>query len=345
MASEQPVRRVAPTLEAVAEAAGVSRSTVSRVVNGSSQVRPEVVTAVNAAIERLNYIPNRLARSLANRHTMAIAVVVPEDTTRFFGDPFFAAVIEGISDAIEPSDYVLSVTVASHSAPAEKTRRFLLGGNVDGVIVVSHHSGDEFLTSLDATMPVVFGGRPFLPEQHSGTNYVDVDNAAGAAMGTQYLINQGRTRIGTIAGPDDMQVAIDRAAGWQHALEDAGQATDLIVRGDFSRASGASAMRRLLELDATIDGVFAASDLMAAGAIAVLRERGIRVPADVAVVGFDDIPPATLGDVQLTTVHQPSREMGHEMGTLLLALLRGEGGGAGGRQRTMPTWMVVRESA
>jgi LacI family transcriptional regulator len=342
MANELPGRRVAPTLEAVASVAGVSKSTVSRVVNGSSQVRPDVVAAVNAAIQSLNYIPNRVARSLANRQTMAIAVVIPEDTTRFFGDPFFATVIQGISEAIEPSDYVLSVTVASHSAPAEKTRRFLLGGNVDGVIVVSHHSGDEFLTSLDATLPVVFGGRPFLPEKHSSTNYVDVDNAAGAAMGTQYLIDSGRKRIATIAGPDDMQVAIDRAEGWQRALVAAGREADLLVRGDFTRATGAEAMRQLLELDPTIDGVFAASDLMAAGAVAVLRERGIRVPQDVAVVGFDDISPATLGDVQLTTVHQPSREMGHEMGAMLLALLSGE---ARERQRTMPTWMVVRESA
>jgi LacI family transcriptional regulator len=171
---------------------------------------------------------------------------------------------------------------------------------------------------------------------------VDVDNAAGAAMGTQYLIDSGRKRVATIAGPDDMQVAIDRAEGWQRALVAAGREADLLVRGDFTRATGAEAMRQLLELDPTIDGVFAASDLMAAGAVAVLRERGIRVPQDVAVVGFDDISPATLGDVQLTTVHQPSREMGHEMGAMLLALLRGE---ARERQRTMPTWMVVRESA
>ncbi|WP_309620650.1 LacI family DNA-binding transcriptional regulator, partial [Salinibacterium sp.] len=176
MTLELPGRRVAPTLEAVAAEAGVSRSTVSRVVNGSTQVRPDVTTAVNAAIDRLNYIPNRAARSLANRQTMAIALVVPEDTSRFFGDPFFAQIVQGITQGLEDSDYVLNLQLASPSAPSAKTIRYLLGGNVDGAIVVSHHSGDDFFTTLDATIPVVFGGRPFLPELHTN-NYVDVDNA------------------------------------------------------------------------------------------------------------------------------------------------------------------------
>src|ERR1700712_2788723 len=162
----RPARRIAPTLEAVAAHAGVSRSTVSRVVNGSSHVRPDVVTAVTAAIELLNYIPNRAARSLANRQTMAIALVVPEDTNRFFGDPFFAEIVQGITQGLEDSDYVLNLQLASPSSPSEKTIRYLLGGNVDGAIVVSHHSGDDFFTTLDATIPVVFGGRPYRPDLH-----------------------------------------------------------------------------------------------------------------------------------------------------------------------------------
>ena len=157
MSVEVPSRRVAPTLEAVAAEAGVSRSTVSRVVNGSSHVSPDVVEAVNAAIDRLHYVPNRAARSLANRQTMAIALVVPEDTARFFGDPFFSEVMQGITSVLEHSDYVLNLQLAKPSDPSEKTIRYLLGGNVDGAIVVSHHSGDDFFTTLDATLPVVFG--------------------------------------------------------------------------------------------------------------------------------------------------------------------------------------------
>ncbi|MBX3100658.1 MAG: LacI family DNA-binding transcriptional regulator [Salinibacterium sp.] len=334
-------RRAAPTLEAVAAAAGVSRSTVSRVVNGSTQVRPEVIVAVNAAIEELHYIPNRAARSLANRQTMAIALVVPEDTNRFFGDPFFAEIVQGITQGLEDSDYVLNLQLASPSSPSEKTIRYLLGGNVDGAIVVSHHSGDDFFTTLDATIPVVFGGRPFHPELHRN-NYVDVDNTAGARMGTQYLLDLGRTRVGTIAGPPNMQAAIDRAEGWAIAVRGAGHPDDLVEYGDFTMASGAAAMRALLDRDPEIDGVFVASDLMATGAIGVLRDRGKSVPADIAVVGFDDSSAATSGEIPLTTVHQPSREMGAEMARMLLALLRGE---ATERERVMPTRMVVRASA
>ncbi|CAN5165298.1 LacI family DNA-binding transcriptional regulator [soil metagenome] len=334
-------RRSAPTLEAVAAAAGVSRSTVSRVVNGSSHVRPDVIAAVNAAIDELRYIPNRAARSLANRQTMAIALVVPEDTNRFFGDPFFAEIVQGITQGLEDSDYVLNLQLASPSSPSKKTIRYLLGGNVDGAIVVSHHSGDDFFTTLDATIPVVFGGRPYHPELHSN-NYVDVDNAAGAAMGTQYLIDLGRHRIATIAGPPNMQAAIDRAEGWASVMRATGHPDDLLEYGDFTMASGAAAMRALLDREPAIDAVFVASDLMATGAISVLRERGRSVPGDVAVVGFDDSSAATSGEVALTTVHQPSREMGAEMARMLLALLRGENPE---RERVMPTRMVVRASA
>ena len=334
-------KRTAPTLEAVAAEAGVSRSTVSRVVNGSTQVRPDAVTAVTAAIDRLNYVPNRAARSLANSQTMAIALVVPEDTTRFFGDPFFAQIVQGITQGLEGSDYVLNLQLASPSSPSAKTIRYLLGGNVDGAIVVSHHSGDDFFTTLDATIPVVFGGRPYLPELHIN-NFVDVDNAAGAEMGTSYLIEKGRKRIATIDGPANMQAAVDRSEGWGRAIRAAGMADDLRAQGDFTIASGASAMRSLLEMDPDLDAVFVASDLMASGAISVLRERGRSVPGDVAIVGFDDSSAATSGEIGITTVHQPSRQMGVEMASMLLALLRGE---HVERERVMPTRMVVRDSA
>lgn len=341
IAAHQGTRRAAPTLEAVASVAGVSRSTVSRVVNGSTQVRPDVVDAVNAAIARLDYVPNRAARSLASRQTMAIALIVPEDASRFFGDPFFAAVVQGIIRGLESSDYVLNLQLASRTSTSTKTRKYLLGGNVDGAIVVSHHSDIEFFSQLDATIPVVFGGRPFHPEQHSNY-FVDVDNSAGAALATTHLIATGRRRIATISGPVDMQAAIDRTKGWARALRDAGMPTDLVARGDFTMASGASAMRELLDRDPALDAVFVASDLMAMGAVSVLHERGIAVPGQVALVGFDDSPAATSTDLQLTTVHQPSTEMGLRMAHNLLALLAGD---EVERQSILPTRLVVRDSA
>src|SRR5690606_11877533 len=149
----------------------------------------------------------------------------------------------------------LNLQLAKPSATSDKTIRYLLGGNVDGAIVVSHHSGDDFFTTLDATLPVVFGGRPFHPEIRNN-NYVDVDNAAGAALGTRHLVELGRRPIATIAGPSNLQAAIDRRNGWASTLEDAGLDASLVAYGDFTMAGGAAAMRELLDRDPEVDGVF-----------------------------------------------------------------------------------------
>lgn len=340
MSSVPTTRPAAPTLEQVAAAAGVSRSTVSRVVNGSNQVSPDAAEAVQSAIDRLNYVPNRAARSLANRRTMAIVLVVPEDTSRLFGDPHLAAKVQGIARGLDDSDYVLNLQVVEPQVPSEKSVRYLLGGNVDGALVVSHHSGDRFLERLGAHMPTVFGGRPL--RDVDDIYFVDVDNVAGAAMGTRYLIERGQRRIATIAGPPDMPAAIDRLTGWRDTMREAAREADLVARGDFTRDSGARAMRDLLARDPGINGLFVANDLMAAGAISVLREHGKSIPGDIAIVGFDDSPSATSGEIQLTTVHQPSREMGGEMASMLLALLAGE---PTDHARIMPTRMVIRDSA
>ena len=339
------VRRVAPTLEAVAAAAGVSRSTVSRVVNGSSQVSPEVLAAVQDAIRALNYSPNRAARSLANNRTLAIALVIPEEASRFFGDPYFAAIVQGITRELDTSDYVLTLQLAQ-SRPSEKTIRYLTGGNVDGALVASHHSGNAFLQTLQETMPVVYNGRPMrfdtVPALTQSAYFVDVDNAAAAAAGTQYLIDRGRERIGIIAGPADMPAGADRAEGSLRALSAAGRSRERVAYGDFSQVSGARAMRELLDRFPDLDSVFVASDLMATGAVSVLRERGRSVPGDVAVVGFDDSPAASSGDIRLTTVHQPAEAMGAKMAQMMLSLLRGE---PVEHQCIMETHIVERDSA
>ncbi len=333
--------RTAPTLEMVAERAGVSRATVSRVVNGSPRVTDETLAAVNAAIAELNYTPNRAARSLANRRSMAIALVIPEDTTRFFGDPYFAAIVQGISTVLENTDYVLNLHLASSTGSFDKTVSYLLGGNADGALVVSHHTGDHVLAELGSSIPVVFGGRPLDP-QATDSYYVDVDNAIAAADGTRYLIEQGRRRIGTIAGPDDMPAGIDRLEGWRSALKDAELASTAIAHGDFTLAGGIRATRELLDAHPGLDAIFVASDLMAMGTVTVLRERGIAVPDQVAVMGFDDSPAALASEIPLTTVRQPSVEQGERMARILLGLLNGE---TMPRRHIMPTEVVVRESA
>lgn len=327
----------APTLEAVAEIAGVSRATVSRVVNGSPRVTPEVSDAVNAAIAQLNYVPNRAARTLASRRTQVIALVVPETAARVFTDPFFAAVVQGVALYLADTEFTLNLVIASEGDP-EKTRRYLLGGNVDGALVVSHHSGDHSYAELP--IPVVFGGRPL-----GGTNrtsyYVDVDNVSGAARATEHLIARGRRRIAIIAGPQDMPGGVDRLAGWRQAMTAHGLSPSLIEFGDFSPASGTAAMRRLLARGAEIDGLFAASDQMAAGACAAIQEAGMRIPESIAVVGFDDDQYGLTVTPSLTTVHQPAVEIGTEMARVLVRRLEGADVE---RVTVLPTELIVRQS-
>jgi LacI family transcriptional regulator len=337
-----PAPVVRPTLEEVARVAGVSRATVSRVINGSPRVSPDVLVVVEKAIAELNYVPNRAARSLAARATMSIALVVPEDAHRFFGDPYFADVVQGISERLDDSDYVLNLQLTHPSSPSEKTRRYLLGGNVDGAIVVSHHSGDHFLAALGRSVPVVFGGRPLGSIANPGDYYIDVDNRLGSRHGVEHLIARGRQRIATIAGPADMPAAVDREMGWRDALAAAGLGDHRLARGDFTEAGGIRAALALVDEHPDLDAIFVASDLMASGALLALEERGLRVPDDVAIVGFDNSPYATRGRIGLTTVAQPSVEMGVAMADTLLRLLAGE---QVEHVTVMMTSLVVRDSS
>ncbi|NQX11796.1 LacI family DNA-binding transcriptional regulator [Microbacteriaceae bacterium VKM Ac-2855] len=330
----------APTLEAVAARAGVSRATVSRVVNGSPKVSPDIVEAVQKAILELDYVPNRAARMLASRRTLSIALIVPESTARVFADPFFAAVVQGIAMRLSDTEYTLTMLIASESN-GEKTRRYLLGGNVDGALVVSHHSGDHSYAHLANTLPVVFGGRPLSPDERD-SYYVDVDNAAGAADATAHLVATGRRSIATIAGPQDMPPGVDRLSGWRRALTDAGLSDALVEVGDFSPESGTAAMQRLLDRGEPIDAVFAANDQMAIGAYTAIYAAGLRIPEDIAVVGFDDDLFARSAVPALTTMHQSPPDLGARMAESLVALIAGH---PVERVTLMPTTLVVRRSS
>lgn len=326
------------TIEEVASTAGVSRSTVSRVVNGSTAVSPEALAAVRAAIEELNYVPNRAARSLASRQTHAIALIVPEDTNRFFGDPFFAAIVAGITGALGGSDYLLNLLIASDD-PGDKMTGFVRNGGVDGALIVSHHTSDAFVDRIADAVPVVFGGRPV--RRHEGDYVVDVDNVAGAREATRRLIDIGRTQIATISGPLTMVSSGDRIQGFRAALSEAGLTPFAEEEGDYSEASGADAAHRILAAGRP-DAIFVASDLMARGALTALRASGVRVPEDIALVGFDDSSVAVTTDPQLTTMRQPMYAQGEAMARVLLSRLAGEDPP---RTTILPTELVVRASA
>ncbi len=326
------------TIEEVAAAAGVSRSTVSRVVNGSTAVSPEALEAVKRAISDLNYVPNRAARSLASRQTHAIALVVPEDTTRFFGDPFFAAIVSGINARLSRSDYVLNLFIANDD-PGDKTTSYVRSGAVDGAIIVSHHTSDTFIDRIANAVPVVYGGRPVRERERD--YYVDVDNVRGGHDATTYLIERGHRNIATITGPLTMPAGVDRLRGYRDALRAWDLPEGMVVDGNFTADGGADAMRAILEAGERPDAIFIASDLMARGALSVLANAGIRVPDDIALMGFDDSPVATSVTPQLTTMRQPSFAQGERMATVLLDLLAGRHP----RHVTiLETELVVRES-
>lgn len=310
-----------PTLEMVAAHAGVSRATVSRVVNGAPTVEETIVARVQRSIDELNYVPNRAARSLASNRAGAIALVVPETASTVFTDPFFGAVVQGIASVMESTDLTLTMIMESN-ASANKTRRYLANGNVDGALVVSHHSSDHPYLELSERVPLVFGGRPV--QNTPGAICIDVDNRAAAETAVRYLVERGRTRIATIAGPQSMHPGIDRLEGWRHVLREAGLREGPIAFGEFSTASGMRAARELLASGEPFDAVFAANDQMALGSYPVLHEAGLRIPDDVAVIGFDDSPFSDLSEPPLTTMRQPMVDLGAEMARQLIRRINGE---------------------
>jgi DNA-binding LacI/PurR family transcriptional regulator len=327
-----PRRRSAgrPTLDEVAARAGVGRGTVSRVVNGSPQVSPEAKAAVEQAIEELGYVPNRAARALVTQRTDSVALVVSESEARVFGEPFFAGIIRGISSFLLATPLQLWLAMAQSPPERERVNQHLTRQHVDGVMLLSLHDDDTLPVRLrERGLPAVLGGRPagmLAAPNAVPVSFVDVDNAGGARLAVSHLAGQGRRQIAVIAGPQDMGVGVGRLAGYRNAIVEAGLPADerLIGYGDFSEESGAAAMRGLLAARPGIDAVFAASDLMACGAMRVLKEMGRKIPTDVAVVGFEDSVLAKQTDPPLTTVHQPVEEMGREMARLLLDLISGE---------------------
>jgi len=331
-----------PTLEMVAALAGVSRGTASRVLSGATNVSPHAVEAVTAAAAELSYRPNLAARSLVTGRTGLVGLVVNETNERLFSDPFFAGIARGAHAALAASGVALVLSLASDSAERDRLLG-LAATRLDGLLVIHGHGDAALVESLvDSGMPAVFAGRT-LTRQRSDLWWVDSENESGAFEAVTHLLQRGRRRIATITGPTDMVAGLDRLAGWRRALESAGVAADerLVEIGEFSTESGHAAMKRLLGRVPDLDAVFAANDLMAAGAMSALRDAGRTIPDDVAVVGFDDSETAASTTPPLTSVAQDVDGSGFLMAELLLEQV---GGATVPRQEVLPTHLVVRSS-
>lgn len=306
------------TVADVARSAGVSTATVSRVVNDNPRVRPETRAAVSLAIEQLGYVPDPSARSLMTRRTGSIGVVILESADRLFGDPFFGQLMLGISAALAERERQLVLLLAPTRHEESRVQRYLASRHVDGVVLVGPHGVDPLPKRLvRGHLPLVVSGRPL---DVSPVSYVDAENRIGARIGVEHLIRSGRRTIATIHGTLDLASAIDRLDGYRDALKAAGRSLDpsLEVAGEFSSTTAEEAMHTLLDRRPDLDAVFVASDSMAIAAMGVIKESGRRIPADVAVVGFDDLPTATQSRPTLSTVRQPIEAMGREMVRLVL---------------------------
>jgi LacI family transcriptional regulator len=329
------------TLEDIAKQAGVSRSTVSRVVNDHPHVREEVRKRVWEVIKSTGYHPNAAARTLASQRSWMIGLVLPRSVSSFFIDPYYPHLTQGIAQACNQYDYTLALFLVGTKEDEEKIfPRVSRRGLLDGILVQSGHIGDRLIDRLvNSNIPLVIAGRPF---HSNGVSYIDVDNVDAVYNAVNHLIRLGYKRIGTIAGPDNSTVGLDRKAGYLKALDEQGWDVDesLIAEGDFTEAGGYHAMQQLLA--ANPDAVFAASDLMAVGAMRAVRDAGLTTPDDVAFVGFDDLPLATLSNYSLTTVHQPVVEFGIKAVETLIDLI--ENGIKPARRIIMETELIIRDS-
>lgn len=328
------------TLDEIGRLAGVSRATVSRVVNDYPHISPVIRERVKAVIAETGFQPNMIARSLASDRSGIIGLVIPSAPRMVFGDPFFPSLIQGITQAANNLQLTLSLFLFHSKDEESRTIRSILNtGLLDGLIITADRKEDSFLPQIvEHGMPFILTGRPEHPET---ITFVDTDSVQGAYMATEHLIKLGCQRIATIASGQNTS-GDDRLLGYRRALQAYNRPfePELVGVGDYSMDSGTLAMRQLLLQKP--DAVFVASDTMALGALRAIREAGMTVPEDIALVGFDDLPPAIQADPQLTTIEHPIERMGMIAVDLLVQRIRAPEGPP--QQIILPARLIIRES-
>jgi DNA-binding LacI/PurR family transcriptional regulator len=333
-----------PTQRQIAEEAGVSRTTVSLVLNDVPGVRvsPETRQRILKVAHRLNYYPDAAARTLVSGRTSTIGFVLCQSPDRIFADAFLPEVLSGVGDALQKNGFrVLIHSVEDVSAP-EAYIGLVREKQTDGIILSGPRSDDLQLLQLRAEgFPVVLLGQ--LPG--SGIPFADVDNVGAAKQAVEHLIGLGHRRIGMITNaPLAYTAARDRLSGYRQALAEAGvrYAEERVRTGDFREESGLGAMNDLLDLAQPPTAVFVASDLVTFGAMMAIKQRGLTIPDDVALVGFDDVRLANYVDPPLTTVRLPAYELGYRAARLLTQLV--VGGSVEEQEIFLQTELVVRQS-
>ena len=323
------------TLDLIAREAGVSPSTVSRILNGTARVSEVKRLAVEETIARFNFQPNLMARSLAMGQTYTIGVL-----TQFIESPFYGEALRGIEDALASTPYSPLFVSGHWNLKKEEARmRLLQARRVDGVIILTGRLSDQQLLKYAQRLPIVVTGRLLsAPKLVS----FDVDDFQGARDATRHLIELGHTRIAFISGPDDHPDAIERLRGYRQAHADAAVTLvpELVVAADFLESGGMLAINQLLESRQNFTAVFAANDQMAYGARLALYRRNMRVPEEISLVGYDDLPNSTYSMPPLTTVRQPVYEIGKLAAQAMLKLIAGESADIA----APPLELVVRES-
>ncbi len=328
------------TLDEIARQAGVSRATVSRVLNNRPYVSAQARERVLAIAQKLNFHPNLAARGLAAGQTRILGLVIPMGISTLFTDPYFPLLIQGVAVACNARSHSVMLWLAEPEYERMTINQILHNGLIDGVILASMRSYDPLLETLASSdMPFVLVGRP--PTDLNVT-FVDVDNRNSARECVNYLLRLGHARVATVTGPLDMVAGLDRFEGYKMALRDGGLTVDpaLIATGDFTEESGYGGTQQLLGAKPT--AIFVAGDTMALGTLRAIRDAGLRVPDDVAVVGFDDMPFAARTDPPLTTMRQVVRQQGMRAAESLIDLIMHPDSPP--RAILLPTELIVRSS-
>ena len=328
-------------LNDIAELTGVSRSTVSRVVNNHPNVSEKTRQRVLAVIQEHNFQPNAVARALVSQRSKVIGIIVPHVINELFADPFFAMIIQAITTTANRIDYGVTLGLTSAADNTNTLERILSDPLLDGIIIAEASIKPSFLYTLhERGKRFVLVGRP--PIDDLPIAYVDHENEKGGYLATRHLIDTGRQRIAFIPGRPTLTSSIDRQNGYERAMCESNRALIIGAPGNYMKDQAYQSMLGLIEQN--VDAVFCASDMMSSGAMAAIKDSGLRIPEDIAIVGFDDAPIALTTTPQLTTIQQDIMLSGKVAAELLIRQIENTQDDPP-QEKILPTNLIIRNSS